>query len=450
MTQALSSTVKEKKISQFRAAIGGPLGLWATVKRGSGELSWVVANKFILMGANAAVMLFLANHLDLRTYGLLVITISAQLLISRLLLVGVDAGTIRLIALPELRSREQELVTAGLVVLACTSVCLMIILLFAMPVLLLLGASPWLVACIGVGSIGLALVDYGYSFHLARHQYSRGALAQGGTALGRSALTAIAAVMLVTSPLAVFVAYHGSSLFSGLIQTFSIVRGNWRWPDKALLKRLLSYSSWLGKANVVVIFSLYQGTFLLTLLNQTAATGLFGLALSLSLGFFAIYQAYSEYLSVRVRSVEHVNDIPRFIRRAMAAGAVLMLGCVPVVFAIATLVPWFLGPDWRNVVPIFVYLSASMMLLILKAPLVATCHYLLKPHLITFGWVICSVVIGLLGLILAPQAGAIGVAISQLIGTSIALIVLGWWVIRSLRAAIETERRTMAEDNDPH
>ena len=79
------------------------------------------------MGANAAVMLFLAERLDLQTYGLLVITISGQLLISRVLLLGVDVGMIRLIATPDLRSREREVVTAGLVIIVCTSVALLVV-----------------------------------------------------------------------------------------------------------------------------------------------------------------------------------------------------------------------------------------------------------------------------------------------------------------------------------
>ena len=108
-----------------------------------------------------------------------------------------------------------------------------------------------------------------------------------------------------------FAAYHGASLISGLIQTLLIAKVTER-TDRALIKRLLGYSYWIGKANVIVIFSLYQGTFLLMMLKQPAATGLFGLGLTLSLGFFAIYNAYSEYLAVRVRAVEHIRRCPSF------------------------------------------------------------------------------------------------------------------------------------------
>ena len=403
-------------------------------KKAGVELSWVLAGKFALMGSNAAVMLFLATRLSLNTYGLLVLTISGQLLISRLLLLGVDSGMVRLTAVPELKSRAQAVVAAGLVIIACTTGVLLVATALSVPIQ---SATPtWALLCVAAGAIGTTLVDYGYSFRMARHEYPAAALAQGGTAIWRFALTMFAAVKLA-NPIAVFAAYHGASLLSGVFQTLLFARVVER-PDRALVKRLLRYSYWIGKANVIVIFSLYQGTFLLMLLKQPAATGLFGLGLTLSLAFFAIYNAYSEYLSVRVRAIEDVKEIPRFMKRATAAALVLVLGCVPIVFVVVALMPLFLDPEWHEV-PIFFYLSASMLLLIFQAPLVAVCQYLLKPHLITLGWVMRAIFIGIAGIMLAPQTGALGAAIAQLIGTVLALFVLSWLVVSSLRAAMKAD-----------
>jgi O-antigen/teichoic acid export membrane protein len=433
MTHALPSTVEPDGKFETRAAVGGPVGLWSQARAQWGQLSWLLAGKLALIGANAAVMLFLANHLALETYGLLVITISGQLLISRLLIMGVDAGMLRLTAVPDLRSRWQEVVNAGLVSMAGTGSVLIVVWILITPVLSLLAIPAWVVACIVAGAIGTSLVDYGYSFRLARQEYPWAALAQGGTALGRVLLTILAAMKFPANPVAVFVAYHGASLVSGLVQTVFVARVD-QLPRRELIKRLLSYSFWLGKASVIVIFSLYQGTLLLMVLNQPEATGLFGLGLTLSLGFFAIYNAYSEYLQVRIRSVEHVDDVGRFTGRALAAALVLMLACVPVVFLVVMLMPWFVAPELLVVVPAFVYLSASMVLLILQAPLVATCHYLLKPHLITLAWVMRVVLIAAAGLILAPRMGATGAAVGQLIGSVLALLVFSWLVAGALRS----------------
>jgi|GEM_PF-3584854 len=441
MTQALPSSVKTDRMFRLRAAVGGPFRLWSQVRDQSTQLSWVLAGKFGLMGANAAVMLFLANSLELSIYGLLVITISGQLLISRLLMLGVDAGMVRLTAVPELRSSAQKIVTAGLILMAGTSGLLIVIMLLATPVLARFAVPGWVLPSIVIGAIGTSFVDYGYSFRLARHEYRLASLAQGGTAIWRAGVTALVTIKLPAYPVATLIAYHGASLLSGMVQTVFISRLSER-PERALLKQLLRYSFWLGKANVIVIFTLYQGTFLLMLFKQPAATGVFGLALSLSLGFFAIYNAYSEYLAVRVRAVEHIEEIPRFLRRTRAAAFVMIVACVPVIFLVAALMPVILGPEWREVVPVFVYLAASMLLLIPQAPLVAACHYLLKPQLITLGWTMRAVLIAAFGLILFPRMGAVGVAMAQLIGSALVLVVLNWLVVNSVRSCVRHEERS--------
>ena len=421
--------IKPNNHFKLWAAFGGPIGLWSTLTRGGAELSWVLAGKFALMGANAAVMLFLAKRLDLRIYGLLVITISGQLLVSRLLMLGVDAGMIRLTALEELRSRGQEVITGGLFVMVCTSAVLIILALLAMTWLSVIPA--WVVACIVIGSIGTAFVDYGYSFRLARQQYPLAMLAQGGTALLRLVITVVVAVSVAVHPDVIFLGYHGTTLLSGLLQALVIAAASWRQPDTPLIKRLLRYSFWQGKANVIVIFSLYQGTFLLMLLKDPAATGLFGLALTVSLGFFAIYNAYFEYLMARMRSIE-VDAFPRFLTHSLLAALLLMVVCVPVIFALVKLLPWFLGAAWQGVVAVFVYLGAAMVLLVFQAPLEAACHYLLKPQLISFGWLARVVLIAIFGFILAPRMGATGAALAQLLGFSLGLLLLSYFVFKAI------------------
>jgi O-antigen/teichoic acid export membrane protein len=433
MTQALPFTIKAK--NRLGAAIGGPIGFWTRWGKGGADLSWVLGGKFALLGANAAVMLFLAERLDLRTYGLLVITISGQLLISRLLLLGVDTGMIRLIAIPELRVREREVVSAGLVFIVCTSFVLLIVSLLSVPLLSSFGIPGWVVACTVVGSIGTTFVDYGYGFRLAHQQYPLAALAQGGTAVLRLGLTSIAIVSLPAHRFLIFMAYHGASLCSGLFQAIIIAGTNRKRADKSLIRRLLRYSWWLGNANVVVIFTLYQGTFILILLKEQAETGIFGLALTLSLGIFAIYNAYSNYLLARIRSVEHVRGIPRFLKQSLVAGLILILACVPLVLFVAKLLPWFLGPEWLEVVPVFLLLGASMLLLILQAPLEAACHYLMKPHLVTAGWLMRAILVGGVGLMLAPELKAIGVAIGQMLGAALALVLFSYIVASALQSA---------------
>jgi O-antigen/teichoic acid export membrane protein len=224
-----------------------------------------------------------------------------------------------------------------------------------------------------------------------------------------------------------------------LLQTLFVANTSWSRPDRSLIQRLLSYSFWQGKANVIVIFSLYQGTFLLILLDQQAATGIFGLALTVSLGFFAIYNAYFEYLLTRVRSVEHISALSSFLTRASFSAGLLIVACVPVGFALARLLPWFLGAEWQGFAAVFVYLAAAMASLIIQAPFEAACHYLLKPQLISFAWLTRAAMVAIAGLLLAPRLGARGAAIAQMLGFALGLVVLSFLFGFAFRAAAKSE-----------
>lgn len=438
MPAILAAAKPDKKVRESNLA-GEALATWPGLRNRAGELSWVLSGKFTLMGANAVLMLFLAQRLDLQTYGILVITISGQLLISRLLMMGVDSGMIRLRGLPELRDRAREVVIAGLAVMAGSTLILLALWLVSAPVLAWLDVPVWIPAFIVAGAVGTSLVDYGYGYRLARHEYTRSALAQGGTAVFRLTLTILIAILLPAQTLLVFAAYHGSSLLSGLFQTFLIGKGHRIWPERSLIRRLLSYSRWVGKANVVVIFSLYQGTFLLMLWDSPAATGIFGLALTLSLGFFAIYNAFSEYLLARVTSIDGQNGLRRFMRQAFAAAVVLSLACIPVALIVTFIIPGVLRPELSEVIPEFCYLTAAMIFLILQAPFEAACHYLMRPQLVSFNWLMRVVFIGAVGILLVPAMHSLGAAIAQLAGTALAAGVLTALVVRSLRAAGDLE-----------
>ena len=63
--------------------------------RAARDLTCVLVGRGTAIAANAALMLILAQRLDLGAYGLLVTIISAQLLLSRVLLLGVETGIVR-------------------------------------------------------------------------------------------------------------------------------------------------------------------------------------------------------------------------------------------------------------------------------------------------------------------------------------------------------------------
>jgi len=368
-------------------------------RRRSADLVWIVSGRLTLMGTTAVLLLLLAEVLALETFGLLVTVISGQLLLSRVLMLGVDSGIIRLRTLPEFRGptgRIAALQNAGQIVIWITSagsLLLVLCVVWAFGHWNISRWPSWALFSMVAGAIGTALIDYRYGMYLTHLQYRGAALLQGVVSLLRLVVTALAVLLVPDRPEVVFLCYTGVSLLSGAAVT-RLVKGSGpgrtNKPDGALFRRLLGYSFWQCGASVAVMLGLYQGPILLDRLDMQAASGTFGLGLLLSMGFFSVYNAFGDYLMPQVARLPSLRSLRAFFARAFGTALVLALGSVPVALAIGWLVARVLRPELQEVVPIFYCLSASMVVLIFQGPLEAACHYLLRPELVTVGWVCCA------------------------------------------------------------
>jgi O-antigen/teichoic acid export membrane protein len=452
-----SVTARAKSQTPLTSDIAeGPRSVVARVfamRHRAGELAWVMTGKFGMMGANAALMLLLAQRLDLATYGQFVTMISGQLLLSRALMPGIESGVTRLRTLAIYERREPDLVHAGLRLIRWLTAVASLIAVAICVTWELLGEPHWMVwltAAIVGGGAGTALVDYSYSIHLAHLRYRAAASAQGGTALLRLVFIAPVALAWPEWSWLVFLLYPLITLLSGLLQTRLLRLGRGGATDFALILELLRYSAWQAVTNVAAVLSLYQGTFVLNLYGQHAATGLFGLGLTLSQGFFAVNNAYTEYLLPRASSALDLGELRWFLRRAFVVAGLFVLGGIPVTLALG-LMTRLLKPELHAVRPIFYCLAAAMLLLIFQAPLSAAFHYLLRPQLLTLGWVLLVVCTGGFSFALAKTRGAWGAAVGQLAGTALAMLALGVMLALAWRAAQKEwreEKSARREDTD--
>jgi hypothetical protein len=97
------------------------------------------------------------------------------------------------------------------------------------------------------------------------------------------------------------------------------------------------------------------------------------------------------------------------------------------------ILPRFVRPEMWPVVPVLYYLGASMLLLIIQAPLEAASHYLMRPDFIVHIWLIRVLAIGGFGFALVPSGRVMGAAVAQLAGGAVAFAVLAtlvWWAVR--------------------
>jgi O-antigen/teichoic acid export membrane protein len=418
--------------------------LWASIfsaRARAGELAWVMAGKFGMLGANAALMLLLAQRLELAAYGQFVTLISGQLLLSRVLMPGIECGVTRLRTLPAYRLRGGQLTRAGLQViwglgaiaaLGALAICL---------VWEALGEPHWwiwLTAAMVGGALGTALVDFCYRMHLAQLRYRAATTAQSGTALLRLTALAPLALWWPQQTWLLFLLYPIVTLLAGLLQTWLLKLPRGAGFDFPMIGELLRYSGWQAVTNIAAVLSLYQGTFVLNFYGQAAATGLFGLGLSMSQGFFAINNAYTEYLLPRAVRAGHLRELRSFLRRTLFGSLLLASGGVLATLVLGQLIQ-FLKPELHTVEPIFYCLAAALLLLSFQAPLSAAIHYLMRPQLLTCGGVLLVICTGSLSLWLAPAYGAWGAALGQLGGTALALLLLVILLALAWRSAQHAE-----------
>jgi O-antigen/teichoic acid export membrane protein len=407
---------------------------WSTTGHHGQALAWVLGGKLGLIGANAALTLVLANVLEVEIYGILVAAIGLQLLISRAILLGVETGLMRFQTLADVAERAVQVGRAGLVVILGTTAIISLGA-FAIAFVWSWAEIPrWGITVVIGGALGTALVDYGYHYRLAGLEFRTAAAVQGGTALARTLVTGLTAILVGGHAMATFLAYAAITAVSGVLQAATVIRGTSGKPPRPLVWRLVRYSAWLGVANILVVLSLYEGTFLLLHLDQPAAASVFGLALTLSLGFFALYNAFYEYAVARIVRVGS-RQMRRFVLRSCGAALALSLVCAPLIGIIGLVIPHLVREEFAGVGTVFYLLAASMLVLVLQAPLEAACHALQRPHLILLGWALRVIVIAFLIWRAGPDGGPLGAALAQLGGGLVAAGILVVLVVRGFRGA---------------
>lgn len=409
------------------------------------EFGWLLAGRLAMTGANSILMLVLYVELvDLHTFGVFATAVGAQLLLSRLVLLGVDQGVIRLFTVERSGEPPERVVGTGLGSA----------LLLSLPLLLggLLAAAidlsglhplltPAVAASIALGAAGSALFDYGYADHLARVEYRRAGLLQITMPIARLLATIAVALSTPLDSHAPLVAYALTALGFGAVQVARIGARHGLWPGVARIGGLLRYSLWIGLADVAMILALQQGLFLLGWLGQPSESGVFGFSLTLGMGFFSVYIAFYQMILPRAARIGSIADLPRFLRRVYTMAAVLIAVSIPLALAIGAWLPDLLAlwkpdkPELTGFAPSFYWYAAFTMLLILEAPLGVTTHYLLAPHLQLAAMAVRVVAILGFGLALVPDQGALGAGRAQALGALVGFLALFVIVSRAVRTA---------------
>lgn len=410
--------------------------LAASIRRRSRDLAWMLFGKFAMTGANSALMLLLGWLMGVKNYGLFGTAVGAQLLVSRLVLLGVDQGMIRLYTVDDLKDRPERVVQAGL---RSTSLLSIPVALGAV-VLIVVGVPgwPWFsLAAVAIGSAGIALFDYAVCVRLARLHYRSAALVQASMPLVRLALTLGAFLIFPGSLESIFLVYAASALLFGSMLSRSCAKEAVDLPDRKLIWRLLNYSKWPGACDVAMMACIQQGLFLLTYLGMDSERGVYTFALTLSMGFFAIFLAFYQTILPRAVRLESAEELPRYMTKCVMAALLLVLASALVAVAIGFFLPGFLAyidkPELQGFAAPFYGLAGFMMILMVEAPLTVACQYLLLPQLALVGMSLRILFVGAFGLYLTPIHGVGGTGAAQAAGAACSLVLYALLVHLAVR-----------------
>lgn len=394
------------------------------LRRLGSDVSWLAAAKFGLLAGNALTFLLLARWIGTEHFGILATVAGAQILVGRLVLFGTEQTMMRLRSTPGLLHRQEEVEGSALAVLLVAAACVTALGLSAGSIIESLWdrhfAQEQIVMALA-GGIGSALVDFAYWAWLARRHYRAAALTHAGLAIGRFLVLYIGLSTAILPSDRVVFTYSSVTFAAGLIQ-LGILTGVLQFrPTLALAPRLLRYSAWQAGSVILGSLAIYQGTFLLTLLGRKADSGVYGFAVTATVGYMAVYAAASEFLMSRVGNVVTGAALRRFLGRSLAIAAAVIVICIPATYLLAHVIGWVVPANLWDGGTVFYYLVAAALLTVLHAPIEVAAHWLLRPDWIMANKAIRIAAILFTGLQFA-HAGDEGVARAQVIGVLAGLV----------------------------
>ncbi len=404
----------------------------------------LLLGKSVLLLGNALLLIVLGRRLPAFSFALITTVFSAQMILSRILLFGVDVSALRL----QWTAEDSNLVRGAAARILLCAVSATAFLSVAVTVAgqlgVWIGSVWWLPLMIAAGAIGLAFIDYAYWQYLARLNYARAALLQGGSAFLRAALGIWAVLAGWSNPFRIVALLVGIPLVIGLAANrgeFSLARRA-RFSE---VRKLLRYSGWQAVSTVFGTISLQFGAPLLWSLRKPVDAAIIGFAAMIGTGGAIASQAMQEFLISRAAQLSQ-STVSVFLRKATALSvlsAAVLLGALVVAFdQMARL----MDPRLSSKPAVFWLISFSLAVYLLHAPLEAVCHYLLRPSLIVISRGARVLIAVGLGFHLGASQGAPGVALAQLIAAVCSLFLLA---ALTMAAILKTrgERALAAEAN---
>lgn len=383
--------------------------------------------------------ILVARNLGPVSFGIFSITIATIILISDISNLGVDTGIIRFVgryqkenlslALKFLKLAFQSklIIWAFILILGWMSIPFLTINILSKPELEL----PFYLALIGIGSTSL----YSFSVHSlqAFQKFSWWALiniGQNGLRLLLSLIFLALGIFTLNNILLIYILIPFTALFLTLLilPKFVLVTG-----EKEVLNKFFSYNKWVAILTVISAVGSRADLYLITKFLTPFDVGIYSAANQISAVIPQIVFALATVVAPKLASYREKQEVLVYLKKVqiMVIG-IALLGLLAIPFAFYFL-PLIYGEVYRpSIMPFIILLCAQLLFLISLPSHQAIFYYFSKPKFFFYISVLQLLIVVVLGSLLIPMYGIVGVALAVLVGQVFNFVIPTVWVFKKL------------------
>lgn len=385
-------------------------------------------------------MILAARYLGPSNLGLFTISIAVLTLIADIADLGVDTGLVRFVGKYAKSKPEKALQYLKLGLEIKLAIGLIIVLLgfiftgflsdvvFSKPELFV----PLRLAFVGViGALLFSFTTHTLQAYQRFVSWSAILIATNGIRLGLLILVGVFSVLNIGSILIIYISMPLLGFVAGLfILPYFFASKH----TKASRKDFFHYNKWVAAMTAIAAASSRLDIFISARFLDLDQVGIYSAANQLVQVVPQIVAAFGTVIAPKMASMDTIEKMIEYLKKTqLLVGGVALLGFSGIPVAIFFF-PSFYGAGYVASIPIFIILLIAMLIFLFSVPIHnAIFYYFSYPKLFFYLAIGHFVIIATTGLFFISQFGAIGAAISVLIGSIFNFIVPALWVVYKIK-----------------
>jgi O-antigen/teichoic acid export membrane protein len=209
--------------------------------------------------------------------------------------------------------------------------------------------------------------------------------------------------------------------------------------ETSVAKEFFHYNKWVATFTFVAAFSSRLDTFISARLLATTDVGLYSAASRLVQIVPQIVAALGTVIAPKMAAMGDLKDFVSYLKKTQIMVVGLALLGILAIPLVVFLIPYLYGADYLASIPLFIVLLFAMLVFLIAVPVHnAVFYYFSYPKLFFWLSLLHLAIIGGLGWNLISTFGAMGAAVTVLIGSVGNFIIPLIWVISKIKQSRKT------------